>query len=298
MPLVSHDPFIEMLLSQQTETKDVIVLSSSVLVALIGVVEPDFHRAWDIPVSVVETRIPTGSVARTMKTVYLDKPLLRRCYSPLEINQLYYQTELERMCLDTDSSTSLHYQAPDTIIGKEAAASVQLNDDNLTYTSWSFGDLNLLIRCKIHGHVPDPSSKYKNARMIGVKAKLDFFPPDRGQVETTPEETAERWIYTFIRPDAHLLTGHIDASRSISEPCVLNRVERQDMKQILEPGVPFNPAASSKRLHGILQRILGYVVYRTRGDYLILVLVCHMALTWYRISLAILTLPFIVLWAP
>ena len=33
-----------------------------------------------------------------------------------------------------------------------------LDEDNLTYNLWTFGNIRILIRCKIHGLIPDSNS--------------------------------------------------------------------------------------------------------------------------------------------
>lgn len=48
--------------------------------------------------------------------------------------------------------------------------------------------------------------------------------------EVTIDETARWWIYTYIRPDAHLMLGRIDVHTS-----QILSVEKWDMPKILPP---------------------------------------------------------------
>jgi hypothetical protein len=123
-----------------------------------------------------------------------------------------------------------------------------LKDDNQTYNLWRFGDLKVLIRCKIHGLIPSHSAT-KGFRYVGVKAKLEYF-PDIGWEEVTVGETAKWWIYTFIRPDAHLILARVNVHNSR-----IMFVEHKDMPAILPPGCIFKPALSSKILFVILQKL-------------------------------------------
>jgi hypothetical protein len=51
-----------------------------------------------------------------------------------------------------------------------------------------------------------------------------------GWEEVSASETARWWIYTYIRPDAHLYVGRINIADS-----KLISVEYKDMPQILPP---------------------------------------------------------------
>lgn len=93
-------------------------------------------------------------------------------------------------------------------------ASVSSPGNNLTYNLWTFGGLSVLIRCRIHGVVDDPSSSYKQKRMIGLGVKVHMgghVTSHVGGIGTldavTEEERARWWVGTYIRPDAHMVVG-------------------------------------------------------------------------------------------
>lgn len=50
----------------------------------------------------------------------------------------------------------------------------------------------------------------------------------------TLSDTSQWWIYTYIRPDAHLMLGHIDVANN-----TILQIEQKDMPAILPPGCLF-----------------------------------------------------------
>lgn len=62
------------------------------------------------------------------------------------------------------------------------------NSDNMTYTVYNFGDMRVLVRCRIHGYCYEaqqnplhsyssalaPSSANRKKRFVGTKCKLDY----------------------------------------------------------------------------------------------------------------------------
>lgn len=92
----------------------------------------------------------------------MDKPLLKRNLTSRERNQLYYDTAFEGLCLNSDDGFRIDFEQGKTASAAEESAPppVNVKTDNLIYNLWTFGNTKILIRCKIHGVVRDPSSKY------------------------------------------------------------------------------------------------------------------------------------------
>ena len=106
----------------------------------------------------------------------------------------------------------------------------------------------------------------KGYRFIGIKTKLEY-QSNKGLEEVTIGETARMWIYTYIRPDAHLLLGRIN----IFESSILD-IEYKDMVGILPPGCLFKPEKSSKILYVVLDKLQGlgagsYLLSHKAGDH-------------------------------
>ena len=129
-----------------------IVLSSSVMTALVDTHAPHYSSAWHIPIVV--------KMVGTKKIVFLDKPLLKPHTTLKERSTTFYRLALHKAALDPSSphnrrlSEALHQSEP-------TSPSVEIGThpypDNLTYNLWSFGSMKLMIRCKIHSMIPDPN---------------------------------------------------------------------------------------------------------------------------------------------
>jgi len=119
--------------------------------------------------------------------------------------------------------------------------------------------------------VHDPTSKYDNQiRVVGLKTKFDLDPEPGGTLEeVTLQETGKWWIYTYIRPDAHLLLGRIDLPNSR-----ILKVEKKAMVHILPEHCPFKPMQNSKFFQLILENLYKFdfgtylISYRTKDSYL------------------------------
>ncbi|KAL6061230.1 C3H1-type domain-containing protein [Balamuthia mandrillaris] len=242
MPPLSKDPYIRQLVAAHDVD---VVLSSSSFVTLIDNHGPGFANSWHIPVSIVASSTTNKSGKRT---VYLEKPFLKKKMTLREKNTLFYKLALERSCLSTSPTAAIQF-ATETALdqGASHATYSSLIEDNLTYNLWNFGPLRVLIRCKIHGHIKEEGGS--GYRFVGIQSKLEYF-PSQGWEEVTLSETARWWSYTYIRPDAHLLVGHVDVAESR-----LLLMERKAMTDILPPGCLFRPASSSKKLFLILEKL-------------------------------------------
>lgn len=120
-----------------------------------------------------------------------------------------------------------------------------LADGNLIYHLWTFGDLRLLIRCKLHGYTKTPAGQ----KFVGTKVKLEYF-GDQWE-ETTASETARQWTHHYIRPyDPIILVArwNVFSSRLLC-------TERRDIQKLLPPGTTFVPAIAAKALLVVLQKL-------------------------------------------
>ena len=143
MPVLSEDPRIASLVVEHNID---VVISSSTLVALTDNHEPHFTEGWEIPV-LVKTFESQG---KKQKTMILDKPLLKKKATPRESNTYFYEKAFQTHGLKHPSEVKGILFSP---------AEEGLDEDNVTYNVWQFGYLKVLIRCKIHGMLPDPKSE-------------------------------------------------------------------------------------------------------------------------------------------
>lgn len=148
--------------------------------------------------------------------VVLGKPLPKEKLTLREKNEVFFKMALQRLCLSSRAT-------------------------NVTYNQWQFGPLRLLVRCSIAAFLPDRSSG-PGFRYVGMRAKAEY-QADEGLEVVSASETARWWLYTFLRPDAHLLLGRCSVQQG-----QLLAVERKDMPRILAPGCSFKPESASKRL--------------------------------------------------
>ena len=226
IPTVSEDPWILPLLENHPAD---VVISSGAMVALFNTHGEDFGPHWDIPVIVKEIVSAKGE---TRRVVFIDKPLLKQGMSVREKNQVYYDAVFESLSATSGTDIKVDFETrkehPEPAVPQEAPLK-DLACENLTYNLWTFGSLQILIRCKIHGVTKDPTSKYNQLRMVGMKTKLEMDYETGGATEeVTIDETARWWIYSYIRPDAHLILGRVDVRTS-----QIISVERWDMRRIM-----------------------------------------------------------------
>ena len=197
------------------------------------------------------------------KVVLVDKPLTKESLTIKEKNNIYYKNAFQGAGLQFSSSKSIVFPPPvnksptpenpskdqennNNNNNNQNQFSTYETNENMTYNLWRFGKMRLLVRCRIHGVIPDSSVK-RGYRYVGIKTKLEY-QKKKGLEITTQNETAKWWIYTFLRPDAHLIIGHIDPLSS-----TLINVTQRDMLQILTPTCNFNPIYPSKQIFVIFE---------------------------------------------
>lgn len=77
-----------------------VALSSSVLSALVDNHAPSYAEVWHLPIKIVQETDASGA---TVKTAYLDKPLLRQKLTPREKTELYYKIATESLILQPEA---------------------------------------------------------------------------------------------------------------------------------------------------------------------------------------------------
>eukprot|EP01117_Protostelium_nocturnum_P010662 TRINITY_DN383_c1_g1_i2.p1 TRINITY_DN383_c1_g1~~TRINITY_DN383_c1_g1_i2.p1 ORF type:complete len:855 (-),score=194.21 TRINITY_DN383_c1_g1_i2:2399-4963(-) len=240
-PSVSRDKDVFKLLER---TKANFVISSSTLQSLV-----DPQEAFEIPVRIIN--IPQGG---QQKVVFLDKPLLPKKTTPKERNTSHYNIAFKAKGLQSPTNGApIDFDAKIDDHLKEQV----FESENQTYNLWQFGNYSVLIRCKIHGKIAD-NNKIQ-FRYVGLRTKMEY-QLNEGLEEMTMRETARSWIYTFIRPDAHLLLGRIDPENGR-----VVEVEHKDMPSILPTGCVFKPEVPSKFIFSVFQQLDQLV----EGQYLI-----------------------------
>ncbi|CAI2165229.1 15400_t:CDS:10 [Funneliformis geosporum] len=100
IPVVSQDPLIPAMLSNH---KVDIVISSGGLVALIGLAE-SIDDELEIPIKIIETTKENS----VLKTIYIDKPFIKKQLTPRDINQIYYNAAFESLALKTDTCVEIN----------------------------------------------------------------------------------------------------------------------------------------------------------------------------------------------
>ncbi|RUP43699.1 hypothetical protein BC936DRAFT_136843 [Jimgerdemannia flammicorona] len=339
-PAVSKDPIIPPLLAQ----RDIHVVISSGALAAIVELQSSLDTEWEIPVTVVSpkefeggntsdkatkihplpfwfisVRVTCVVLSATVKTIYIDKPLLKKRMTPRERNQKFYGAAFKSMCLDFKSKSDVNdnrvlsehpsdekekeiqresdmAQVPspsfpppigssirspnlepikvtDSIPDIEMAdANVEqakqqpYDGENLTYTLWSFGELDVLVRYRSDGYVSEAGPDGKIVpRTIGLKTKLEYQLDEGWWEETTTTERARSWIYSYVRGHAHILVARFDVLRN-----EVIRVERRQMIDIFEG--KWNPMPYSKLLHHLFTKLYAlspgtYLVAHKKGDW-------------------------------
>mgnify|MGYP005993403401 CR=1 FL=1 len=252
LPDISKDDIISDILCKAVSIPIDIVASSSTLQTLMDNIAPSYNKQWEIPVVIKSIK----RVDQTSKKfVILDKPLVPHKLNLREKNTKYVRYASSHLSIDPKDSGVQTF--PKTG-GAGALVEEKLHEtgQNLTYNTWNFGDLSLLIRCSIHGVIHDPKTPDK-FRYVGVKAKMEYL--QRGCEVVSPSESARWWIYTYLRPDAHLMVGHCNAlTQQITE------VEHLTMQDI-HSSSSFKPEISSKMVYVLLKNLMAL----PEGEYLL-----------------------------
>ncbi|RGB33371.1 hypothetical protein C1646_187757 [Rhizophagus diaphanus] len=229
IPVVSQDPLIPEMLSNH---KVDIVISSGGLTALVGLAEST-DVDLEIPIKIVEFTKENS----TLKTIYIDKPFVKKKMTPREINQVYYNTAFKSMALKMDTCINIS-----NVENKDGE--LQHSSQNLEYSLWNIDDISILIRCKSDGYYRDSDQKI---RTVGIKSKLDY-QLDYNYESISFIEQSRWWIYSMIRNKADLMLGRIDVPKN-----TLNMVERVSAENIL----PDENRVKSlvKKLHYIFKQL-------------------------------------------
>ncbi|KAG0273678.1 hypothetical protein BGZ95_010514 [Linnemannia exigua] len=289
---VTKDPVAKEFVKEQ----DVhIALASSTMVALAKTL-PSLANEWEIPVTVVLEEDADG-VKR--KRIYVDKPLIPKRMTTLEITQAFYDGALKKLSLigssssdvsvleprqddagagtsasttqpqpnqdakskapdseskdvemqdaadqqgrakspqdvemkdsedkdaaEGDQPTSTDQDTPTTtinfkevdeddgVLGSQSGekAADDGSTDNFEYSLWTFGDMRLLIRSRLHGYLTNTIPH----RQVVIKSILDYA-PDIGIAEPGKSTMAGWWMGTWVRDDRLLALGRVDVSKN------------------------------------------------------------------------------------
>ncbi|KAH3763952.1 hypothetical protein Pelo_4168 [Pelomyxa schiedti] len=276
MPLVSEDATVKALISC---TKVDVVLSSSVLKALAGTA---YAQPWELPGLIVSTSPP--GCTTPIRTLLLDKPLVKQQLTPREVNTLFYKAAFQTRVLwhlKGDEAESLELESenvPENVSSHLGKGGVSLlakiplpHGWNQTYYLWSLGELNILIRCKIHSMMTTPDSP-SGFWFTSLFPKLHYR-LSVGLEDEVSIDVAQWWIHTYIRPRSSqdtpckLLLGNIDVFKSS-----LHSLELRDFKEILKPGHTFKPEVTFKYMHyilrGIAQQPIGQYMIHYNAPYI------------------------------
>ncbi|KAF9921938.1 hypothetical protein FBU30_007999 [Linnemannia zychae] len=298
---VAKDPTIKEFVKEHNVH---IALASSTMVALAKTL-PSLANEWEIPITVVLEEDSNGTM---QKRIYVDKPLIPKRMTTLEITQMFYDGVLKKLSLVGSSSSDVAILEPgkdiadagssapttqlqptledssiaiedkdiemqsvdneqenikspkdiemerskskdtekskskDTeddmqslskdkdmttiskdedkneeeaedegILGSQSAGKIVENGeaDNFEYSLWTFGDIRLLIRNRLHGYLNNTIPH----RQVVIKSILDYA-PDIGVSEPGKSTMAGWWMATWVRDDRLLALGRVDVSKN------------------------------------------------------------------------------------
>ncbi|KAF9375358.1 hypothetical protein CPC16_000771 [Podila verticillata] len=295
---VSKDPLIRQFVKEQNVH---IALAASTIVTLAKVL-PSLASEWEIPVKVV---LEEDSKGEKHKRIYVDKPLIQKRMTAMDMTQMFYDGALKKLALDgqppkdiriltsvespTSTSTAFKENADpredttskedttpkenvvptgnstpenapkestsagdikseETVstseqgemlgdkgkdldganianVAGDASATGHVSvveeagflgtsadensNDNFEYSLWTFGDMRLLIRDRLHGFLVDQ----KLMRQVVLKSILDYA-PEIGPGEPGKSSMAGWWMSTWIRDDRLVALGRVDVSKN------------------------------------------------------------------------------------
>ena len=228
-------------------------------------------ESWALPIKVALD-------ANGFKTLFVDKPLPKPVYDIREWHTKYYSKVLESLFLAPEDApmelapkTSVD-AAPETDARESIVDVLKSPVSNVTYNEWTLGSYNVLVRCKIHayhtesaGRVSLPSiafpklSTLSQPRMLDVRARMQY-QMENGFETPSTTEFDRWWLHAYVRPDAHLALGHVNAQTS--------QLEFFEYKTIPDVYAFSSQAYSAfKRMHGVLTRVYEHAV--APGHYLL-----------------------------
>jgi len=199
-----------------------------------------------------EARPRTNMEIEKRKIVFIDKPLLKHNLSLREKNEMFAKFALEKLFLDRSDPKKLEPSSIGEIDSDIKKETEDVTDDNLTYNTWSFGDIRILTRCKLHGFVEETINNKRVRRYVGVKAKTEYGSvlPNNPNEEIIVCETASWWAYSFIRPAPVIVLGRVDVINNS-----IKKIEYLTKHDILPKNCVFRPKQACKLLHVILQTL-------------------------------------------
>ncbi|KAL1920756.1 uncharacterized protein VTP21DRAFT_11391 [Calcarisporiella thermophila] len=264
-----------------------LVVSSGALTTIVRT-QATLDCDWEIPV-VVEPNQGSHNI------VFIDKPLPKKRLTPREWNQKFFDVAFRSRSLDTELTISSEdWVLPSATAGTQAPTASKpesrtilspvllpepmevetgdeeiedlvegLEDEFLTYATWVFGELKLLVRCKMHGYTTVGTPP--QIRPFGLKVKLDYQQPHGTEEVIANWERAHWWIHSYIRGGCELMIGHIDPITHR-----LLRVECRTLADIIPDGNW--PLPHSRLLHYLLQRMSrlevgNYIVAHVSREY-------------------------------
>lgn len=244
MPDISKDDIVEDIL-QKVQIPIQIVISSSSMQTLFDNIGPNFDQQWEIPITI-------KTIKSNQKIVLIDKPFPKHKLTIREKNTKYLRYAFQHFTLETKNEKNRVFPISG---GANDFVEKKLHQEghNLTYNTWTFGDLCLLVRCSIHGILFDQNNP-KLFRYVGVKSKMEYQLDNNSFEVISPSESARWWIYSFLRPDAHLMLAHGNFNSNLQQQIV--KVNYLTNQNILEPMWGFKPHISSKFVYLLFKKLI------------------------------------------
>lgn len=147
-PNLSTDPVIPSLLTQDTNNKPDIMISSECLVSFVEMFN-DLSKDICIPIVVTDE-----------KTIIFDNPLPKETLTARERNKIVYDWVFKSFCLDWKkrklvTPIQLKTDTPQNKLKTDDLTWDNELDENLQYNMWAFGDVKILIRHQMDGDYRD-----------------------------------------------------------------------------------------------------------------------------------------------
>lgn len=248
-------------------------MTSDALCSLISLVPENFDSPWEIPV-----RVSLDEDQRT-KQVVMGNPLPKYSLSAKEMLTQVAEAGIEN-CIRNHPQQSQRgtgvvseFQVCDASKLCEGASctegvrvlskNVLEASSNLFYSTWTFGDLRLLVRYSYLGLLKGTNRSDKYAC---CSAKLEYSLHENYEEYTVPE-MMKWWSRLFVHPNSHLLLARVEAE---SEKVV--RTERMNRATIDAcRSNKFNPEIGVENFYGILQHVMtlpqgSYILSHRRGE--------------------------------
>ncbi|KAF9427858.1 hypothetical protein BGZ76_002152 [Entomortierella beljakovae] len=243
---ISNDPIVKQLVKEHNIQ---ISVAASSLVALVKTL-PSLTEEWEIPVKVVLEEDHEGTM---QKRIYIDKPLIRKRMSVVEMTQKFYDCALKKLSLVGSSSTDANIltlsaqearskaldqvpkdpsdQIDSESMDKKADVTSTSNDQIggeeeegiLGSKSAGSGESNDGFeytlwtfgetRILIRSRIHGYLNHTEPFRQVVLRSILDYA-PDIGLSEPNKSMLAGWWMATWIRDDRLVALGRIDVSKN------------------------------------------------------------------------------------